>query len=244
MSDTDEALRVYRDINEYCETYKIPRENLLDILEDQKVLPMIRGKATEFVGVEVVRQTLDPRDWLVEKLNLNPQRDSGDEDMRITFKRTGTQLRAETKNAVRDSFRLGTPRHKVKVPHFKVKCHKSRGNTKRKTNDRYLVGDFDLLLCNVSNAIIREKILDRGLPLIQDSNALNWLAGYYGTTNADELRSATYDDWRACMPATIAQSDKTLPRTPEVQMINDPHWFGLDRLAAELRTLINGGSSP
>ena len=58
MSDKD-ALRMYDSINEYCATYNIPRENLLDILEDQKVVPMIRGKATEYIGAVVLRQALD-----------------------------------------------------------------------------------------------------------------------------------------------------------------------------------------
>ncbi len=122
MTDSDEALRVYRDISEYCDTYNIPRDNLLDILEDQKVLPMIRGKATEFIGAAVLTQKLDPRDWLVEKLNLNPQPGTDDEDLTVTFRRTGKRLRVETKNAVRASFTLGTS--KLQTPHFAVKCHK------------------------------------------------------------------------------------------------------------------------
>ena len=94
MSDKEDTTRIYDSIKEYCSTYNIPRENLLDILEDQKVLPMIRGKV-------------------------------------------------ETKHAVRDSFTMGT--RKTPLPHFKVKRHKSRSHLKRATNDRYLVGDFDVL---------------------------------------------------------------------------------------------------
>ena len=60
-----EILRVFNGVTEYCRTYNIPRENLLDILEDQKVLPMIRGKATEYVGAAFLKQVLDPRDWIV-----------------------------------------------------------------------------------------------------------------------------------------------------------------------------------
>lgn len=32
----------------YCEKYFIPQEYLFEILEDSKVVPMIRGKATEY----------------------------------------------------------------------------------------------------------------------------------------------------------------------------------------------------
>lgn len=238
MSEQNDAMQVFRSITEYCETYNIPRENLLDILEDQKVLPMIRGKATEYIGAVVLKQKLDPRDWDVQKLNLNPQPGEYDEDISITFKRTGDRLKAETKNAVRGKFSLGTRR--TRTPHFSVKCHKSRSNFTQVHNDRYVVGDFDVLLCNVSNAIFRAKSLDRGLPLIENPSAVEWLKGFYGVTTDDELKRKAYDDWRVCLPVDIALSDSTIPRTPRVLMENDPHWFKLSDIATRLRTLING----
>lgn len=241
MSDqTADALRVYNNIAEYCSTYNIPREHLLDILEDQKVLPMIRGKATEYIGAVVLRQALDPRDWSVAKLNLNPQPGAYDEDVSITYRRTGVRLKAETKNAVRGKFSLGT--RSTPEPHFAVKCHKSRSNFVKEHNDRYEVGDFDVLLSNVSNAIFRGKSLDRGLPLIDNTEALDWLKRFYDVSTDDELRRCTYDDWRVCLPVTIALDDQTMPRTPRVLMESDPNWFGLNELAPKLRGLINGGT--
>lgn len=233
---TDEVSYVYNSITEYCNTYNIPRENLFEILEDQKVLPMIRGKATEYIGAVVLRKSLDPREWLVDKLNLNPQSTKSDVDVRITFKRTGAQLTAETKNAVRASFTLGTPT--LKQPHFKVKCHRSRSHLTKKTNDRYILGDFDILLCNVSNAIFRGKSLERGLPLIDNVEVLTWLKNFYKATTDDALRRCTYDDWRVCLPHTIAEKDDTIPRNPRIQMEDDPNWFTLDELTANLGTLI------
>ncbi len=241
MFNSEDANRIYNSIREYCETYNIPQDNLLDILEDQKVLPMIRGKATEYIGAAVLKQALDPRDWDVQKLNLNPQPGAYDEDVSITYRRTGDRLKAETKNAVRGSFRMGGPRHKVKRPHFKVKCHKSRSNFSKAHNDRYEVGDFDVLLCNVSNSIFRGKSLDRGLPLIDNPDAIRWLKSVYGVSTDDELIRCTYDDWRICLPVTIALDDGTIPRTPAVLIEDDPNWFSLDDLAPNLRTLINGG---
>ncbi|MBC6428641.1 MAG: hypothetical protein GDA55_05385 [Cellvibrionales bacterium] len=236
MSEQDDALRVYRSIREYCETYNIPQENLLDILEDQKVLPMIRGKATEYIGAVVLRQALDSRDWSVDKLNLNPQQGAFDEDVSITYRRTGTRLKAETKNAVRGKFSMGT--RTTPAPHFAVKCHRSRSHMGRKTNDRYLIDDFDLLLCNVSNSIFRGKALDRGLPFIDNQDAIDWLKQYYGVQTDAELRRCSYDDWRVCLPATIADEDGVIPRTPRVLMTEDPNWFELEHLKAKLRTLI------
>ena len=242
MSDqinSQEAERIFSGITEYCATYNIPRDNLFDILEDQKVLPMIRGKATEYIGAAILSQTLDPREWIVNKLNLNPQARGGfDEDVSITFRRTGQRLKAETKNAVRGSFRLKG--RIVNGPHFQVKCHRSRSNLTRQstTNDRYLVGDFDLLLCNPSNAIFRTRSLDRGLPLITDEDSIQWLKDFYSVDSHDELRRASYEDWRACLPVSIADNEGVIPRNPRISMEDDPNWFPLDRLSTNLRTLI------
>ena len=239
-NNNDEVNRVYGGIVEYCRTYNIPREHLLDILEDQKVLPMIRGKATEYVGATFLKQSLDPRDWIVQKLNLNPQSGTIDEDVSITFSRTGTRLKAETKNAVRAGFRMqsrGRPN-----PYFTVKCHKSRSHLQRQytTNDKYLVGEFDLLLCNVSNALFKGRSLQRGLPLIEDEVAVTWLKNFYGVTADEDLVRAAYDDWRLCLPMSIADEEGVIPRTPVVLMENDPNWFKVDELATNLRSLING----
>ena len=239
-SAEDDVLHIYNSITEYCRRYNIPRENLLDILEDQKVLPMIRGKATEYIGAAFLRQVLEPREWGVEKLNLNPQPGTIDEDVSVTFRRTGTRFKAETKNAVRGSFSMGTARRPG--PYFIVKCHKSRSNLKRQstTNDRYLVGEFDLLLCNVSNALFRGRPMEPGLPLLDDLAALDWLKGFYQVENEDQLVRCAYDDWRLCLPHTIADDEGVIPRTPLVMMENDPNWFTSDQLAANLRMLING----
>ena len=238
----EEILHIYNGITEYCRAYNISKENLLDILEDQKVLPMIRGKATEYVGAAFLKQALEPREWLVEKLNLNPQAGIIDEDASITFRRTGNRLKAETKNAVRRSFRLWS--RTQHAPHFKVKCHKSRSHLRLQAtaNDRYLVGEFDLLLCNVSNALIKGKALESGSPLIDDSQAIDWLRAFYGVDTYDALIRKAYDDWRFCLPVTIANADGVIPRTPIVLMENDPNWFGMDKLTTNLRSLINGVS--
>ena len=239
MSEND-VLQIYNGIVEYCQKYNIPRENLLDILEDQKVLPMIRGKATEYVGAAFLRQVLEPREWSVEKLNLNPQAGQHDEDVSVTFRRTGKRLKAETKNAVRGSFKLSS--RKMSVPHFSVKCHKSRSNLTRQstTNDRYLVGEFDLLLCNVSNAIFKGKSMTSGLPLIESQEAIAWLKQFYDVETDAELARSAYDDWRLCLPVSIADNQGVIPRTPVVLMELDSDWFNADSLATNLRSLING----
>ena len=128
------------------------------------------------------------------------------------------------------------------MPYFKVKCHKSRSNLKLQgtTNDRYTVKDFDLLLCNSSNAIFKGKSLDRGLHLIADKEVILWLKEFYKTETDENLIRASYDDWRLCLPASIADSSGVIPRTPTVLMEKDPCWFKSNELGTKLRTLING----
>ena len=243
-SERVDAYRIYKGVSEYCETYKIPRDHLLDILEDQKVIPMIRGKATEYIAAAVLKQALDPKDWVVEKLNLNPQQGKRDEDISVTFRRSGKRFSVETKNADRGSFNLGT--RKYPGPHFKVKCHKSRSNLKKAGgyNDRYHAGEFDVLMCNVSNAVFKGMTYERGLPLIDDAAAVDWLKDFYGVKTDDELRRACYEDWRICLPFDIADENGYLPRMPVVQLADDSKWFSLDNLAHNLKSLLDGKAGP
>ncbi len=230
---------IYKEVMAYCLAYNVPIENLIAILEDQKVLPMIRGKATEYAGAAFLKQTLNPAEWDVQKLNLNPQPGTIDEDVSVTFLRTGRRLKVETKNAVRGGFKL--TKRTNSQPCFQVKCHKSRSHLKRQktTNDRYLVGEFDLLLCNVSNALFKGKAMTPGLPLLDDSEAIDWAKNFYKVSTDEELVRNAYLDWRICLPASIADENGVIPRTPLVLMENDPNWFGPDQLEEKLLTLIN-----
>ena len=52
------------------------------------------------------------------------------------------------------------------------------------------------------NAIFRGKSLNRGLPFIDKTSSLVWLKEFYNVETDDELRRASYDDWRVCLPVT------------------------------------------
>ena len=232
---------IFADIEEYCKTYNIPLDNLLDILRDQKVLPMIRGKATEYIAAAVLNRLLG-RNWQVQKLNLNAQQGTCDEDISITHSKTGYRLKVEAKSAVRGSFKSGKGRTKIREPHFKVKCHKSRSNiSKRKTtNDRYLVGEFDLLVCNVSNAVFQGKTFSDKLELVEDIESIECLKEYYNVSHSEQLIRCAYDDWRGCFPRKIANTiDNSIPRTPAIKFNGGDSWFKLavieDYLLEELK---------
>lgn len=241
---TNDLTQWVESLLDYCNTYNIPINCLNDILEDQKVLPMIRGKASEYNAMSIIKNHLDSSEWDVIKLNLNPQRGKTDVDIKITHKRTDIELKAETKNAVRASFSMGSQRTKIKKPHFKVKCHKSRSNlTKQKsTNDRYNIDDFDILLCNVSNSIFKSTKTQKGLHLIDNTNGeIPWLKNFYNVADENDLIKSAYNDWRICVPSSIAETvngEEVIPRTPYVQMENDPNWFAPDDLESHLQSLV------
>jgi hypothetical protein len=219
-------------VADYCKKYNVPDEFLLDILEDQKVLPMIRGKATEYNAAELLRNELNSSNWNVEKLNLSAQTNRYDEDISITNRRSGYRLKVESKNANRGSFRLGVGQQRIKQPHFKVKLHKSRSNIKlaNTTNDRYLLGDFDIVLCNLSNAIFAGNTLEDTLVLIDDREAIEYLMDFFKVKTKEELIQKSYDTWYCCFPRTIALDDGSIPRSPPVLLENDPNWFKASNL--------------
>ena len=226
-------------VAQYCDKYFIPQEYLFEILEDSKVVPMIRGKATEYNAFLFLRDHLDPMDFDVQKLNLNPQPNTTDEDVSITHRRTGVRLMVEVKNACRGEFKDGS-RGKVMrgIPHFKVKCHKSRSNIEKadSTNDRYILGDFDLLVANPLNAIYEGATYTRNLQFI-DSRLVQILKDYYGVSTDRELEEACNNDWRFAFPEDIAEDRNgvmVIPRTPYVALVGDTKWFGIDSLAQRL----------
>jgi len=77
----------------YCKKFNVPVEYLFEILEDQKVTPMIRGKAMEFNAYLLLESNLPKTVWSVQKLNLNAQPGFYDEDISITHRRTGIILK-------------------------------------------------------------------------------------------------------------------------------------------------------
>lgn len=99
--------RLLEELKQYCKDFNVPIEYVFEILRDQKVIPMIRGKATEYNAYLYLRNNLNTHDWDVSKLNLNAQNDEYDEDVSITHRHSGIRLKIECKNACRGSFKDG-----------------------------------------------------------------------------------------------------------------------------------------
>jgi hypothetical protein len=223
----------------YCRKFNIPIQFLFEILEDQKVTPMIRGKAMEFNAFLLLEHTLPRGEWSVQKLNLNAQTGLHDEDVTITHKRTGTILKVESKSAVRGSIKDGRRCRVLKVPHFQVKCHRSRSNIKLadSSNDRYSVDSFDIIITNTSNAIFEGNTVGEYLEVVHDDNLKTMLFDHYGVSSDEELIHACENDWRFAVPEDIAVGG-FVPRTPYVRLTDDENWRPLNEIETRLLRVV------
>ena len=66
----DELTELGKKVIDYCTEYNIPIKFLFEILEDQKVTPMIRGKAMEYNAFLLLERTLPKVAWSVQKIEL------------------------------------------------------------------------------------------------------------------------------------------------------------------------------
>lgn len=222
---------------EYCKKFNVPVDHIFEILEDQKVTPMIRGKAMEYSLALILRQHLNLQNWSVDKLNLNAQLGSGDEDVSVTHRRTGVRLKVESKSAKRGSMTSGIRSRLLKEPHFLVKCHRSRSNMKLDSNDKYAVDSFDVVLTNTSNAIFQGGTIGDQLEIIYDEATKQILYEYYNVSDDIELLISCYNDWRFCIPSDIAE-DGFIPRNPKVKLLDDPNWRPLNELEDRLMEVV------
>jgi len=212
------------EINAYCRKYGVPSEYLIRIIDDPKVVPMIRGKAVEFNVYLFLKSKLPAQAWKVEKIDMNAQPGHPDLDVLVTHLPSKTRLTVECKSAVRNSFRVSSP--KSNRPHFQVKCHRSRSFIDKETNDRYLVGDFDVVVTNPSNAFIL-KGTEEDFAVTHDRDKLKVLSSFYGSSNSEDILIKSYSDWLFASAPDIAIKG-VIPRTPYVQFEKDPNWKRVD----------------
>jgi len=227
-------------IYNYCRKFNVPVEFLFEILEDQKVTPMIRGKAMEYNAFLKLNSILHRTAWSVQKLNLNAQPGSYDEDISITHRRTGIILKVESKSAVRGSVRDGRRARIIREPHFKVKCHRSRSNIQlaNTSNDRYSVDSFDIIITTVANAIFQGGTISEDLEVVHNAELKKMLFEFYAVNNDSDLINATENDWRFCIPEDIAENG-FVPRTPYVVLDDDQNWRPVSELEERLIEVVN-----
>jgi hypothetical protein len=230
-----------RQLELFCKKYNIRIEDFFPILNDQKVIPMLRGKASEYDAVNTLQRVLPQQVWIVNKLNLNPQPGTADQDIGVTHRRTGIQVIIETKNAVRGSMKTGRTTRISHVPHFRVKCHRSRSNMNAEYNDRYLVGEFDLIISTPANAFFKGGTIGEEFELVDEPGLLEILYSHYGVSDEISLRDVANKDWRFVQPSVIAENYRghlVIPRDPIVQLTDDPSWLPLDQIQPVLDTIV------
>ena len=242
MLNQSDYEKIGRAVEAYCKKYNIALEDFFPILNDQKVIPMLRGKAAEYGAVLALRNILNPQIWVVNKLNLNPQPGTIDQDIGITHRRTGIDIIIETKSAVRGSMSAGTRTRIHKVPHFNVKCHRSRSNKTLSYNDRYLATDFDIIVATPVNALFKGGTVGEDFEIVSEEGLLDILYTYYGVVDTHSLINAAENDWRFVQSITIAETTndgyKVIPRTPSVLLENDPNWQPLNQIQFVLDSIV------
>ena len=231
----DELRSLGESLEQYCNKYLLPVKYVFEILNDQKVTPMLRGKAMEYNAFVLLDSQLNKSEWSVQKLNLNAQPGTPDEDIDVTHRRTGKIIKIECKSAVRGSFSSGKKAKIHKVPHFKVKCHRSRSNIKLAgtSNDQYAVDVFDVILTTPLNALFKKGTIGEELEIIQDDELLGVLYQHYGVSNDENLLTAVSNDWRFVITSKIAENG-FIPRTPFVLLQDDPNWLSINQFESNL----------
>jgi hypothetical protein len=135
-----------------------------EILNNPKVIPMIRGKSFKFTVQEYLGNLLSNYDVINPR--LNPQSGLHDIDVAVIHKSTSSQYSIECKLAKKDSFK------NITCPTIEIKCMRSRTlgeeAAKRKSqvtgivaselmihNDQYIASDFDLVITSIANAFYK-----------------------------------------------------------------------------------------
>jgi hypothetical protein len=172
----------------FCDTYNIPHQYLLEILQDPKVMPMIRGKAFEFSALQRLQHLLPLEDFGVYKKVTNPQLGIHDEDLTIDVLSTQNTFKIECKLAKKGSYRYDktTKEHRILV-----KCMRSRtlGIEVQKRlaprygidviqlsihNDQYRLGEFDVVVTSLANAFY-STTTTKGFEWQPTSNGIEFL---------------------------------------------------------------------
>lgn len=152
------------DLSNFCRKYNIDLENLGDVLNDPKVIPMIRGKAFEFTIKTLISDILSSAKYEISNPRINAQSGLEDVDVAIYDKEKDKTYSAECKLAAKGEFKLEN-----NIPRIKVKCMRSRTlgeiaaqqKSKRTNlnfellmihNDQYIAQDFDLVITSIANA--------------------------------------------------------------------------------------------
>ena len=184
----------------YCNRYNIPVEYLAEIINEPKVIPMIRGKAFEFSVMIKLRKILSTDEWTVDKPWMNAQSGSHDIDILVSHKQTGINIRIECKLAAKDSYKYN---QSIEQSEIRVKCMRSRtlGTNEAITRarildipeqamiehkDQYLPRDFDIVATSIGNSFYKTN---------RETGIFEWCPNTRGTRFLNMIREELYETY-------------------------------------------------
>jgi len=155
-------------LREYCDEHGLDFETLAMVLNEPKVVPMVRGIGYEYVVISFLRKLFENDErFAAGKTIVNSQLTNKGSDAEIFDKETQKLIRLECKLAANGSFSLGTRGNNY--PHSKIKIMRSRtlGDEMIRRvaengeasiaeltahKDSYLPKGFDFVITNLRNA--------------------------------------------------------------------------------------------
>jgi hypothetical protein len=193
---------VIAQLKEYCNEHGLDFEMLAEVLNEPKVVPMVRGIGYEYVVINYLSKLLlgDAR-FAAGKTIVNSQLTVKGSDAEIFDKQTNKLIRLECKLAANGSFSLGTRGNSF--PHCKIKIMRSRtlgeemirrvaengvATVEELTahKDSYLPDGFDFVITNLRNAfyITTEEDLFKFSPTEEE---WHFLSNFANTSNRTEI---------------------------------------------------------
>lgn len=158
-------------LRNYCQSHGIDFQSLNKILNEPKVVPMIRGIGFEYVvESDLNERLLHSKRFSVRKPQINAQLGIPDVDIEIFDKAKNNSIKLECKLTKNNSFKkkgklLKTPHCQVKVMRSRTLGEKNIQIVSKKENidpvllrehkDSYTYTHFDFVVTNLRNAFYR-----------------------------------------------------------------------------------------
>ena len=150
-------------LKKICTSYDIEFENLSDIINDPKLMPMLRGKSFEYTALRALEKIL-PKNFIIEQPKSNSQLGMHDIDIQVTTP-DKKQHSCECKLGAKGKFKFDAKNEQYVL---EIKCMQSRTKGEEIVkkmapkigvsvqqlevhNDQYRKQDFDYVITTIGN---------------------------------------------------------------------------------------------
>lgn len=153
-------------IVDFCRKYNIPIESLAKVLNDPKVVPMIRGKSFEYDISKVLTNILSPTQWTIQNPRINAQPGRPDVDVLVNKIGCNKEIKVEGKLAYNNSFNIRNNTITLKVKCMRSRTFSDNDAASRMANsygvprlallahaDSYRETDFDFVVTSLGNSL-------------------------------------------------------------------------------------------